>query len=77
MGLKIIITGTTGMVGEGVMQRCLENPRVEKVLAISRKPNGHQHPKLEEIIHSDFSDLAARENHPRFDVKLCCYFGEA
>lgn len=62
MGLKIIITGTTGMVGEGVMQRCLENPRVEKVLAISRKPNAHQHPKLEEIIHSDFSDLVAIES---------------
>ncbi|WP_339753779.1 NAD-dependent epimerase/dehydratase family protein [Algoriphagus aquimarinus] len=62
MGLKIIITGTTGMVGEGVMQRCLDNPDVEKVLAISRKPNGHSHPKLEEIIHSDFTDLAAIES---------------
>lgn len=56
--LKIIITGTTGMVGEGVMQRCLENPNVEKVLSISRKPNGHQHPKLVELIHSDFTDLS-------------------
>lgn len=62
MGLKIIITGTTGMVGEGVMQRCLENPAIEKVVAISRKPNGHQHPKLQEIIHSDFTDLHAIES---------------
>ncbi|WP_339878453.1 NAD-dependent epimerase/dehydratase family protein [uncultured Algoriphagus sp.] len=59
--MKIIITGTTGMVGEGVMQRCLENPKVEKILAISRKPNGHQHPKLEELIHADFTDLGAVE----------------
>lgn len=62
MGLKIIITGTTGMVGEGVMQRCLENPQVEKVLSISRKPNGHQHPKLEELIHGDFTDLSPVED---------------
>ncbi|WP_439488841.1 NAD-dependent epimerase/dehydratase family protein [Algoriphagus sp.] len=62
MGLKIIITGTTGMVGEGVMQRCLENPKVEKVLSISRKPNGHQHPKLEELIHGDFTDLSPVED---------------
>ena len=62
MGLKIIITGTTGMVGEGVMQRCRENPKEDKVLAMSRKPNGHRHPKLEEIIHSDFTDLAGIES---------------
>ncbi|MEB2777247.1 NAD-dependent epimerase/dehydratase family protein [Algoriphagus sp. D3-2-R+10] len=62
MGLKIIITGTTGMVGEGVMQRCLENPTIEKVIAISRKPNGHQYPKLQEIIHSDFTDLHTIES---------------
>lgn len=57
MSLKIIITGTTGMVGEGVMQRCLDNPLVEKILVISRKPNGHTHPKLVELIHQDFTDL--------------------
>ena len=43
------------------MQRCLGNPKVEKVLSISRKPNGHQHPKLEELIHVDFTDLSAVE----------------
>ena len=30
------------MVGEGVMQRCLENTNVEKVLAISRKQKRQQ-----------------------------------
>jgi len=59
MGLKIIITGTTGMVGEGVLLECLQNPTVGKILSISRKPNGHSHPKLEELIHADFSDLSS------------------
>jgi uncharacterized protein YbjT (DUF2867 family) len=72
MGLKIIITGTTGMVGEGVMLQCLDNPKVEKVLSISRKPNGHSHPKLEELIHADFSDLSAVEKQlAGYDA---CYF---
>jgi uncharacterized protein YbjT (DUF2867 family) len=72
MGMKIIITGTTGMVGEGVLLQCLQNPQVEKVLAISRKANGHSHPKLEELIHSDFSDLSSVENQLiGFDA---CYF---
>ena len=34
MGIKVIITGATGMVGEGVLLECLENPAVEKVLMV-------------------------------------------
>ena len=32
--MRIIVTGVTGMVGEGVMLECLESPDVEKVLAV-------------------------------------------
>jgi hypothetical protein len=59
--LSIIITGTTGMVGEGVLYISLQNPGVEKVLVINRKPCGINHPKLKEIIHADFFDLSAIE----------------
>lgn len=57
MKLRVIITGTTGMVGEGVLLECLNNPEVEQVLAVSRNPSGHQHPKLRELLHADFQDL--------------------
>ena len=57
--MKIIITGTTGYVGEGVMLSCLDNPEVEKVLSVSRRPCGHVHPKLEEYIVPDFMKLEA------------------
>src|SRR5271154_3486856 len=62
MGIKAIITGATGMVGEGVLLECLDHPGVERVLVINRKPGGVSHPKLREIIHSDFFDLAAIES---------------
>lgn len=62
MGIKAIITGATGMVGEGVLHECLLHPEVEKVLVINRKPLGLKHPKLEEIIHQNFFDLANIEN---------------
>ena len=52
--MKIIITGTTGYVGEGVMLACIDNPEIEKVLSVSRRPTGHSHPKLEEYIVPDF-----------------------
>jgi len=59
--MKVIITGATGMVGEGVLLECLENPAVERVLSVSRRPSGHTHPKLTECLVPDFRDLAAVE----------------
>jgi uncharacterized protein YbjT (DUF2867 family) len=58
MAIKTIITGATGMVGEGVLLECLDNPAVERVLVINRKPGGRTHPKLTEIIHGDFFDIS-------------------
>jgi len=56
--IKVIITGSTGMVGEGVLLVCLQDPNVEQVLVINRRPLGMTHPKLTEIIHTDFYDLS-------------------
>jgi uncharacterized protein YbjT (DUF2867 family) len=58
MKIKSIITGATGMVGEGVLIESLLHPDVEKVLVINRKPCGVTHPKLTEIIHTNFFDLS-------------------
>ncbi len=60
--MKVIITGTTGMVGEGVLLACLEHPEIERVLAISRKPCGHSHPKLTERLVPDFREVASIES---------------
>lgn len=58
---RIILTGATGMVGEGVLLTCLAQPEVEAVLSISRRPSGHAHPKLRELLVPDFFDLSAVE----------------
>ena len=60
--LHVIITGATGMVGEGVLHTCLEHPQVASVLIINRKSLGLSHPKLTEVLHADFYDLSAIEN---------------
>jgi len=60
--IKAIITGVTGMVGEGVMHECLNHPEVETVLVINRKPCGVSHPKLKEIIHRDFFNFSLIEH---------------
>jgi uncharacterized protein YbjT (DUF2867 family) len=59
--LKAIITGVTGMVGEGVMHQALLRDEVSEVLVINRKPCDVIHPKLKEIIHGDFFNLSAIE----------------
>lgn len=72
MKIKAIVTGATGMVGEGVLLECLEHPDVQQVLVINRKPVGIVHPKLNEIIHADFFNLAPIE--ARLSGYNACYF---
>ncbi|SEW39885.1 Uncharacterized conserved protein YbjT, contains NAD(P)-binding and DUF2867 domains [Chitinophaga sp. YR573] len=70
--IRVIITGATGMVGEGVMQECLLNTDVEAVLSVSRRPSCVVHPKLKEIVHSNFLDLSSIEN--QLSGYNACYF---
>ena len=73
MGLKVIITGTTGMVGKGVLLECLEHPEVSEVLIINRSSIGMQHPKLKELIHKDFYNLQpVQEQLQGYDACFFC-----
>jgi len=56
--MKIILFGSTGMIGQGVLIECLNDAQIESVMVINRKPGKLSHPKLTEIIHADFFDLS-------------------
>ena len=58
MGINVILTGATGMVGEGVLLECLANNDVERVLVVGRRPCEIVHPKLTELIHGDLGALS-------------------
>ena len=62
MKIRAIVTGVTGMVGEGVLHECLLHPDVEAVLVITRKGTGVKHAKVKEILLDNFLDLSAIEN---------------
>jgi hypothetical protein len=49
------------MVGEGVLQECLEDPNVEKVLVIGRRSAEYSHPKLVERLVPDLGDISELE----------------
>lgn len=72
MKINAIVTGATGMVGEGVLHECLLHPDVERVLVINRKPGGVTHPKLTEILHTDFLNLSPIES--RLTGYNACFF---
>ena len=73
MSYKVIITGATGMVGEGVLIECLAHPQISEVLSVSRKPNGMSHPKLKQYITPDFLALEEDdENLYRYDACFFC-----
>lgn len=57
--MKVILTGATGYVGEGVLLAMLDDDRVEKVLSVGRRSCGVTHPKLEELLVPDLMDLSA------------------
>jgi uncharacterized protein YbjT (DUF2867 family) len=72
MGLKIILTGATGMVGEGVLLECLGHPQVSEVLSISRRPAGRQHARLKEYLVPDFLQLDGSD--PMLRGYDACFF---
>ena len=45
------------MVGKGILLECLDHKEIGEVLVIGRKSVGIDHPKLKELIHSDFTDF--------------------
>lgn len=58
LGIKIILTGATGFVGEGVLLECLKHPLINKVLMVNRRHSPLKHPKLKELLVPDFFDLS-------------------
>jgi len=70
--VRVVIFGATGMVGKGVLLECLDDPRVDRVLLVSRQPVDVTHPKIEEVLHQDFFDFAGLQ--PRFTTLDACFF---
>jgi uncharacterized protein YbjT (DUF2867 family) len=61
------------MVGSGVLAECIKEPQVQSVLVLGRNPCGVVHPKLRELIRSDFFDYSdARDDLKGYDACFFC-----
>lgn len=70
--MRVVITGTTGMVGQGVLYTCLDDADITEVVSVSRSSCGIQHPKLLEILHTDFFNLEGLE-HQLTQLDACFF----
>ncbi|NNE25296.1 MAG: epimerase [Saprospiraceae bacterium] len=62
MGKKVILTGSTGMVGHGVLLECLDSEAVSTIILLNRNSVGIKHPKIYEILIDDIRQVEKVES---------------
>lgn len=71
--MKVLLFGATGMIGYGVLLECLEDEAVDSVVTVGRRRVTLSHPKLEQILHDDFTDFSAiADRLTDFDACFWC-----
>ncbi len=70
---KVLITGATGMIGSLVLQNCLSSSVIDKVTSLVRRSTKVKHPKLNELVISDFNDYSRQsEIFQDIDIAFFC-----
>lgn len=71
--MKIILTGATGMAGQGVLLECLQNNAITEILMVNRKHLEIAHPKLKELLVPDFLKIEDFSNSLKgYDACFFC-----
>jgi len=70
--MKLLLVGATGLVGHHVLALALTDPRISKVVVLTRTATSaiEAHPKLE-IIETDFDDLPPSATWWNVDSVIC------
>jgi uncharacterized protein YbjT (DUF2867 family) len=70
--INVLVVGASGMVGQGALRECLQDPEVAAVMTLGRTGSGLHNAKLREIIHADFSNYSSIENR-LVDLDACFF----
>ena len=70
-GKIVLLAGASGLTGSRTLDVLLEAPDVTRVLAVSRRPLGREHPRLANRI-VQFAQMEAQLKGVTADAALCC-----
>jgi nucleoside-diphosphate-sugar epimerase len=56
--MNVVVFGSTGLVGHGVLLEALDHPSVERVVTVGRRASEIEHDKVDHVVCSDFTDLS-------------------
>lgn len=58
---KILLAGSSGMIGQLILQHALAAPSIKEVVSLVRTPSNLEHPKLKEVVVKDFLDYHSQQ----------------
>lgn len=70
--MKVILTGATGMVGEGVLFECINNTKVSEILVVGRRNYETTSSKVKQLLVPDF--LKIEEYKDQLQGYDACFF---
>lgn len=68
----VLLAGANGLVGNYAIDVLLDAPDIGRVLAVSRRPLGREHPRLANRIVQQFENLEAQLKGMTCHVAVCC-----
>jgi uncharacterized protein YbjT (DUF2867 family) len=71
--MKVILTGSTGLIGSGVLKRCLSHPSITSIVALTRRPLEAKDPKLNNIIKKDYLTYSQAEIEQLQGAEACIW----
>ncbi|NME72625.1 oxidoreductase [Flammeovirga aprica] len=66
-----LVVGSTGLIGQHLLEKLSKNSNYSQIIALTRKPLNTQHSKVKEII-VDFEQLDAVKIDNTIDDAFCC-----
>jgi len=70
--MRILMTGASGLVGQGVLREALADPTVSSVTVLARRDLAHPDSRVEALLVDRFDDLQPVETHLA-SFNACCY----
>jgi nucleoside-diphosphate-sugar epimerase len=70
---NVLIIGSTGMIGGLILEQCINSNDIKQITIINRRSICISHPKVKEVIHSDFMNLEAiKDSFSNQDIAFYC-----